>query len=186
MKKVYIIHCWEGASNLFWIPQIAEYLRNLGYDVITPDMPNTDEPKIDEWVGHLKEIAKDMDEKTIFIGHSIGCQTIMRFLAEQNKKIEKCIFVAGWFDLVNLEDEGSKEIARPWIETKIDFAKIKQNVSDVLTVLGEDDKWVVADKTKKEFESNLNARVEILEGYGHMDDSFEELPKLEEILKKEF
>ena len=186
MKKVYIIHSWEGTSELFWIPQIAEYLRGLDYDVITPDMPNTDEPKIKEWVGYLKEIAQEIDQETIFIGHSIGCQTIMRFLAGQDKKIRKCIFVAGWFDLKNLEDTESEEIAKPWLETPIDFEKIKENTEDILVVLGSDDEWVPVDVTREKFEKNLDARVDVIEGYEHMDDNLENLPKLEEILKNNF
>lgn len=186
MKKVYIIHSWEGTSKLFWIPELAEYLNSLGYEVIAPDMPNTDEPVIEEWVRHLSDIAKDINEETVFVGHSIGCQTIMRFLAEQDKKINKCIFVAGWFDLINLEDEESEEIARPWIETPIDFKKVKTNIKDILVILGGKDEWVVADKTKFQFEENLDARVKIIKDYGHMDGSLDKLPELEKILKKEF
>lgn len=186
MKKVYIIHCWEGSSKLFWVPQLKQYLESLGYDVVAPDMPNTDEPVIEEWVGYLEKKAKDFDENTVFVGHSIGCQTIMRFLSEQDKKVEKCIFVAGWFDLINLENEEAEEIAKPWIETPINFEKIKENVKDILVVLGAKDEWVPVDITKEKFEKSLNARIEVLKEYEHMDDNFEELPKLEEILKKEF
>jgi len=59
MKKVYIIHDWEGSSQLNWIPYARKSFQNLGFEVISPDMPNTGIPRIKEWVGYLKEIAKD-------------------------------------------------------------------------------------------------------------------------------
>ncbi len=186
MKKVYIIHGWEGTSKFSWVPHIANSLRELGFEVVAPDMPNTDAPDMKEWVNYLKDIAQEIDEETVFIGHSIGCQTIMRFLEKQDKKVNGCIFVAGWFDLINLSDEESKEIAKPWLETPIDFKKIKQNTGKITTILGDKDQWVPYEKTKEKFENNLGAKIITMEGRGHLDGENEKLPELVEIFKKEF
>ena len=48
-------------------------------------MPNSENPKIEKWVKYLEENIKSVDEQTYFIGHSIGCQTIMRFLEKLHK-----------------------------------------------------------------------------------------------------
>ena len=50
-------------------------------------MPNTACPKIDEWVGTLNSKVDFLNDETYFIGHSIGCQTILRYL--ETKEITK-------------------------------------------------------------------------------------------------
>ena len=37
-------------------------------------MPNTANPKIEEWVDYLNSKVDLLNEETYFIGHSIGCQ----------------------------------------------------------------------------------------------------------------
>jgi len=80
-KKVYLIHGWGGNdSSEGWFGWLKENLKEKGIEVIGFNMPNTDEPKIEEWLGFMKENIKNIDEETYFLGHSIGCQAILRFL----------------------------------------------------------------------------------------------------------
>src|SRR3989344_4404088 len=73
-------------------------------------MPNTDKPKINAWISHLKKIIGKPNKDTILIGHSIGCQTIMRYLEKENFNDKvNVIFVAGWFKLDNLENKETFE-----------------------------------------------------------------------------
>ena len=64
-------------------------------------MPNTNSPKIEKWVGFLEKNIKSADTDTYFIGHSIGCQTILRYLERlpESTKVGGVVFVAGWFNL---------------------------------------------------------------------------------------
>ena len=83
------------------------------------------EPKIEAWVSRLSRIIGVVDENTYFIGHSIGCQTILRCLEKlpDNAKVGGAVFVASWFTLTNVDTDEEKETARPWLETPIDFEK---------------------------------------------------------------
>lgn len=87
MKKIYLIHCWDGTCNDGWYPWITKELKKWNVDVIAFNMPNTSSPTIKEWVDTLSTRVQALDKNTYFIGHSIGCQTIMRFL--ETKKITK-------------------------------------------------------------------------------------------------
>lgn len=81
MKTVIIIHGWGGNPDeplLVWIDQ---ELRKKGWNVIRPAMPNPEEPVIEDWVAKMHELADIPTEQTYFVGHSIGCQAIMRYLA---------------------------------------------------------------------------------------------------------
>src|SRR5450756_1380962 len=97
-KRVIIVHGWGGSPTADWIGWAAQAFREKGYEVITPEMPYTDNPVIEKWVDHLKSAAGAVDENTYFIGHSIGCQTIMRFIETIDAKTDGAIFVAGWFN----------------------------------------------------------------------------------------
>src|SRR3989344_3577618 len=98
MKRVFIVHGWDFNPEVNWYPWLKKELEKKGFKVIVPEMPNTSEPKINAWVSYLKKVVGKLDEETYFIGHSIGCQTIMRFLEKENNK--------GNFT----EDDGVKEV----------------------------------------------------------------------------
>ena len=101
-------------------------LEKKGFHVEVPAMPDTDNPKIESWVSFLKKTIKNPGKDTYLIGHSIGCQAILRYLQGINSKIGGVVFVAGWFSLKGLETDGEWAIAKPWIETPIDFVKTKK------------------------------------------------------------
>src|SRR3990172_10079404 len=118
MKKVYIIHGWGGNPDEGQLKWLREQLTQKGFEVIAPEMPDTENPEIKKWVGYLSKIAKDADENSYFIGHSIGCQTIVRSLEKAGKKVGGVVCIAGWLTRLtgDLGEEGVA-IAKPWIET---------------------------------------------------------------------
>ncbi len=118
-KRIIIVHGWGGSPIADWIGWAAEVFREKGYEVIAPEMPDTDAPAIEKWMERLRFVVGIVDENTYFIGHSIGCQSVMRFLETSDAIVGGAIFVAGWFDLTN-QDEEEKMIAKPWLETPID------------------------------------------------------------------
>jgi predicted alpha/beta hydrolase family esterase len=126
----------------------------------------------------LAKVVGEPDEDTYFVGHSIGCQTIMRYLEGlKNKKVGGAVFVAGWFYLENLE-EAEKPIARPWLEIPIDFSKVKSITNKFVVILSDNDHYDAVEKNKKIFEEKLNAKVIIEHGRGHFTGSegINELP----------
>lgn len=186
MKTIYIIHGWSGSPQGDWLDWATKTLRDKGYTVISPAMPDPDQPKINTWVEHLKNTAETLNTDTYFIGHSIGCQTIMRFLETKDTKVGGAIFVAGWFNLTNLEDDESKNIAKPWIETPINTQRVKDNLGYCVTILSDNDPWVPFEDTKNEFTAKLHSEIIELKDAGHVthDDGFDELPILIEVFEK--
>ena len=140
-KRVFIVHRWEGNSNSDWYTWIKLELENRGFIVEIPDMPNTLNPKIDEWVPYIKSLVKNPDKNTFFIGHSIGCQTIIRYLSslDNNIKIGGVLFVAGWFNIKYFEDEATESLAKPWLEDNIDFSKVKNILNKSTAIFSDDD-----------------------------------------------
>jgi len=178
MKKVYLIHGWGGSSSGGWFDWIKQELPKNNIQVYSFDMPDTNHPRIEEWVKYLENNIKDVDKDTYFIGHSIGCQTIMRYLEKlpKHKIIGGCVFVAGWFKLVNLEPEEMK-IAHPWTTAKIDFERIKRHTKNFLAIFSDDDVWVPLSE-RKIFRDNLGAKIITKKKKGH----FENVNEIKEII----
>src|SRR6185295_9549429 len=112
MKTIYLVHRWDSSPEKDWLPWVKTAFEKKGYTVIAPLMPHPEKPEIEAWVSHLSSLVSIVDEETYFIGHSIGCQAIMRYLETINTKIGGAIFVAGWLNLKNLEDAESETIAK--------------------------------------------------------------------------
>ena len=182
MNKIFIVHCWEGTKDDGWYPWLDKELSNKKNKVYRFNMPNTDKPKIEEWVSFLDKKVKILDENTYFIGHSIGCQTIMRYL--QTKEINKIggiLFVSPWLDLLDyaIEDEESFLVAKPWLSEKINFDKIKQFTNNINCIFSSNDYFVSLEQ-KNKFEKLLNAKTIVVNDKGHIsqDDNVYELKEI--------
>lgn len=182
-KRAIIVHGWDYNPSMNWYPWLKKELENKGYSVLVPEMPNTSKPKISAWTAHLKSIIGNIDENTYLVGHSIGCQTIMRFLEKENKRITKAVFVAGWFKLDNLENEEVESIASPWLENNINYEKVKSNIDKLTVFLSSNDPYNCVKENKSIFEKELGAKVIILDNKGHFT-SDDGVSQLRDVLKE--
>ncbi len=162
-KRAFIIHGWDGYPEEGWFPWLRNELVNRGFTVEVPAMPHADRPTIQEWVQKLSEMTGDADTNTFFIGHSMGCQTILRYLASlKNKKIGGIVLVAGFLELRPLEDEEEKRILEPWIRTPIDFTRVRQATSNITAIFSDDDEWVPLERNIQLFKKNLGNEIQVI------------------------
>ncbi len=172
-KRVFIIHGWSGSPYSAWIPWLKAELEIKGFEIYAPYMPEPDIPDIREWI-HLLDIGVGRpDKETFFVGHSIGCQTILRYL--QNLKdgtnVGGAILVAPWvhLNLAAYEDQKDIETARDWLETPIDWKKILTHTKKFSAIFSDNDPYVpIADS--KIFHDNLGAEIIIENKKGHMNE----------------
>lgn len=186
MKRIIIVHGWGGNPEEGWFPWAKQELEKQGFAVTIPAMPNTEEPTIAEWVGHLRTTVGVPDENTCLVGHSIGCQAILRYLESlaPGQSVGRVVLVAGWFDLDNLETEEEKQIAKPWIATSIDFEKVRQHVKSMTAVLSDNDPFGFFESNRSIFQNELGARVIVEPGKGHLngEDGDRQLPSVMQAL----
>lgn len=183
MRRVYIVHGWGADSNSDWIPWLKKELQNTSFEVLAPDMPDSENPKIKSWVKKLQDVLSNIDENDILIGHSIGCQAIMRFLEQAGKKVSTIIFISPWLTLQNLEDE-EWPIANPWIEMPINFEKVKNSGAKIIAIFSDNDP-VVPVENEKMFKDNLNAQTRVYHNKGHFnaDGGITEIPEILEYIE---
>ena len=181
MKRVIIVHGWEGRPDKEWMPWLKRELEERGYNVLVPHMPNTLHPRLNTWFPYLKKIVKKIDINTFFVGHSLGCITILRYLEslKGNEKAGGAVLVAGFGHDLEYRDY-RKEISS-FFAIPLDWLNIKKHCKQFIAIHSKDDKWVPL-RHNDIFKKELNAESVVVDGMGHFNVL--ELPlALEAVLK---
>jgi predicted alpha/beta hydrolase family esterase len=181
MKRVIIVHCWDGYPDYCWYPYAKSELEKRGFAVEVPTFPETSEPKQKLWVPKLSEIIGRPDENLFLIGHSVGCITILRYLEtlEDKEKIGGAVMVAGFTD-----DLGFDEL-KNFFETPIDFDKAKQHCPKFIGIFSDNDQYVPL-KYSDIYKEKLNAEIIIKHNMGHFSgpvDKEESCTKLPDVVE---
>ncbi len=183
-NKAFIIHGWDGYPEEGWFPWLKGELEKNDWEVQVPSMPESEEPKIEAWVSKLAEVVGEPDEHTCLIGHSMGCQTILRYLASlEDKRVGGIVLVAGFLKLRPLEGEEEENILRPWIETPIDWSRVREATSNVTAIFSDNDPWVPMGENIELFTSSFGKGITIIKEHkkGHMGGN-DEVTKLPAVL----
>ncbi len=189
MKRAFIIHGWSGYPQEGWFPWLKRELESKGFQVTVPAMPESATPKIATWVNYLAKLVGKIDANTFFVGHSIGCQTILRFLESlpSDQIAGGVVLVAGWIH--RLEGDLSPEesaIAKPWIETPLDLKKVKERSKNFTAIFSDNDEFTRLSAENEEiFKNQLGAVVIEEHNQGHFSgsDGVTELPSALEAIK---
>jgi len=189
VKKAYLIHGWDGNPKGPLFEWMGERLNEKGYEFVAPKMPNPEEPIIEDWLEKINYIVKDLGEKDIFIGHSVGCQAVLKYMETlKDEKISSVLLIAPWMHLdeTTIEEEGEevKEIAKPWMETPINWEKIKNHCNNFICVFSDNDSCVPISEMDL-FKENLGAKTVLLKNKGHFDPNsgIKSLPEILKFLK---
>ncbi|MDD4995046.1 MAG: alpha/beta hydrolase [Patescibacteria group bacterium] len=180
-KRVFIIHGWDGYPEEGIFPWLKKEMQDRGFEVFNPSMPDPLKPQIETWVQYLKEQIGVPDENTFLFGHSIGAQTILRYIETlpRDIKIGGAVFLAGWVHLTDeaYETDEDPVIAKPWLETPIDWDEIKSHSNKFIGIFSDDDPLVPISDAKI-FESKLGAKIIIEHEKEHFSGStgIKELP----------
>lgn len=178
-KCAIIVHGWGGNPQEGWLPWLKEQLEQRGFSLEVPTMPETDTPKKELWVPHLAAVVGKPDEDTYLIGHSMGCQTILRYLESlpNGLQVGGVLLIAGFIELTGLTPE-EKPVWQAWLETPLDLAKVKTR-SRAFTAIFSDNDGVVPLENKVVFERDLGATTIVLHNKGHFSgsDGISKLPE---------
>jgi hypothetical protein len=174
MKRVIIVHGWDGYPEEGWFPWLKKELEVRGFEVVIPQLPQADEPRINRWVPALAAVVGTPDDETCFVGHSMGCQAIARYLESLPEGVTAggAVFVAGFFRrLTNLEDDQAvRDVAREWLETPLDLAVVRRRIKRCVALFSDNDPYVPLDN-QEDFAKILEAKIVVKHGQGHFSGS---------------
>lgn len=193
MSRVFLIHGWEGSPNGHWFPWLALELRARGFEVNAPQMPTgtridadnergyTQILKVKEWLDFLKGYVVKPDTDTYFVGHSLGCITIVRYLAELTPKAHAggAVFVAGFSGRVEVP-QISEFYSLPF-----DAERAKAHCGKFVMIFSDNDLYVPMEKSL-EMARQLGAKTILERGKGHFcaSDGVTALPSVLQSLLK--
>ncbi len=167
-KRVILVHGWGGGPHGGWFSWIRAQCVNNGITVIAPQLPHPDTPTREDWVEELAKSVGSLDEQTYFIGHSLGCQTILHYLSQhkENSRAGGAIFVAGFFDTLTGISEEEMILWKKWQSATLDTEKIQAHLKQSVAIFSDNDPHVPL-REERSFREKLNARTLILHNKGH-------------------
>lgn len=111
MKKALLLHGTDGDSQDNWIPWLKTQLESNGYEVWSPDLPESNAPNTERYNKYILDNKQfQLDQDTIVIGHSSGAVAILGLLEAlpENTSVHACYLVGsfkndlGWDSLKQL------------------------------------------------------------------------------------
>lgn len=144
MKRAIIVHRWSGSPETDWYPWLKKSLEDKGYAVTTPTIPDADTPTIEAWQASLTSVIVAPDAELVLVGHSIGCQAVLRYLASitEDVQVANVVLVAPWLQVANLEGPEEEKIAQPWEKTPIDWDAVRRHAPNATLIFSDDDMYV--------------------------------------------
>ena len=165
MKRVFIVHGYTGHPDKNWFPWLQRELEEKGTKVVVPTMPNTNAPQLHEWLPCLQEAVGDVDEETFFVGHSLGCATILRLLQSlpDGQKAGGIVLVSGFAEPIHFTELDS------FTTDQWDDVKIRQSV-DKITLINSDSDVHVPLEIGERMRDRFNAELIVLHNPGHINE----------------
>ena len=166
MKKVFIIHGFEGSPNGGWRPWLMGELEKQGIYACALSMPNPSNPIPSEWIEEIsRHVDRNKKDQIYLIGHSLGVPTILRYLEKtEATNIQGLILVSG-----PVFETTKKEVA-PFLKGSFSFRLIKSKVNRVVVIHGDDDKMVPLEQGNV-LAKELNAELIVIKKGGHLNGS---------------
>ncbi|MBI4150723.1 serine hydrolase family protein [Candidatus Woesearchaeota archaeon] len=181
MKRVFIVHGWGSNPKRSWFPWLKRELEKEGYEVHTPQLPSPFWPDRQAWVDALDKAVGTPDDDTYFIGHSLGCTTILLFLQEKKVNVGGAVFVAPWVEVEN-PSWLQRLLLRTWREVRIAFRMLKRAPFDFSTIFSDDDPFIAlsgADVCRKKLGANV-----VVEHGKHHFDTINHVTELKTVMKQ--
>lgn len=163
-KRAFIIHGWGADSKANWFAWVREELEKAGFDAVALDMPNSENPKQEQWFQAMQDAIGDVNENTYLIGHSLGTMAILRFLETlpEDQKVGGAILVSGFARSLNVPELES------FHEAEVDFAKIK-SVCKHFVVFHSDDDPLVPLEEGINLRNQVDGDIIIVSGQQHLN-----------------
>jgi hypothetical protein len=171
-RPLFIVPRWAGRPDTdyySWLEAQVREARQGITSVRTLAMPNPSQPTIDGWVGVLDRVlGPTPSPNTLLMGHSVGCQTVIRYLATlpPGQVIEGALLVAAWWDV----DKPWESII-PWIETPVDLARVRAAARRFVVLMSDNDPFTADhERNRRLWEERLGAEVVLAPGARHFNN----------------
>ncbi|MBM3209715.1 alpha/beta fold hydrolase [Candidatus Shapirobacteria bacterium] len=189
MKNALILHGAGNNSQGNWFPWLKSKLEKRGYKVWSPDLPNSDEPRTEDWLNAIFSNKEwQFNEDSAIIGHSAGATLVLRILERlpEGVRINKAILVAGVVELGTLPE--FFQYKRGLVEKPFAWEKIKKSAKEFYFIHSEYDPYQCGTDQGKIMQKHLGGKLIIKPDEGHfnleMGEKYRRFPFILEILEE--
>ncbi len=168
MTKFFIIHGSYGNPEENWFPWLKKELEKEGNTCFVPKLPTPKNQNLDTWMKVFKPYLMEIDEETVFIGHSLGPAFILSILEKLNFKVKVCFFVSGFLNL--LGNPTFDKINETFVQKEFNWKKIKENCSKLYVIHSDNDPYVPLNEAEN-LANKLGTKVIIIKNAGHFNES---------------
>jgi len=185
-RSLVTVHRWAGNPETDFYPWLGQQVLTppaLFDEVLTPRMPEPGTPTIERWVPALANVlGPTPSPSTVLLGHSVGCQTVLRYLASlpEGRRVEGALLVAAWFEV-----DRPWSAVRPWLDTPIDLARARAALGRCVVVLSDGDPFTTDwRRNTRLWEERMGAEVVVVPGGRHFNNPRE--PAILDALRTRF
>ena len=172
-KRIIFVQGFGDYSDRKWPKWLGQEAVKNDFEFLNMQMPDPMIPELYSWLEALQKEKNNLNEDTYFVGHSLGCITIVRFLETLPKKIKVggCIFVAGFCDFPKIP------LLADFCVLPINWEKVKAVANNIFAIISDDDKMVPLIDAKN-FANKLGAEIILENNKGHFMNDVKEMPSV--------
>jgi uncharacterized protein len=178
--RLVVVHGLGASVDSHWFGALRDRYAPLGVDVDVVDLPTPSAPVLDEWLATVADAVGTLDERTVLVGHSLGCITLLQHLAERDDDwyLGGLVLVAGFTQKVPGISEVDAFVARPVPGSELTARTARRHV-----VVADDDP-IVPRQLTEDLARLLDADLTVVDGGGHFRarEGFDRLPAVECVL----
>ncbi|MBK8259639.1 MAG: alpha/beta hydrolase [Polyangiaceae bacterium] len=187
IDRILIVPRWAGTPTSDCYPWLIESLQGRygrGLEVRALAMPEPSTPKTSTWPPVLLAEAgenKDLLRRTLVVGHSVGCQTVLRALAAMpdDLSVFGVLLIAAWFQV-----DRPWETILPWMVQDFDLNRARARTPWLDVLVSDNDPFTANfEQTAADFRDRANANVVIVPGAKHFN-AVEEPRVLEALVER--
>ncbi len=186
MTKIFFIHGSYGNPQENWFPWLKTELEKLGQEVFVPKFPTPEHQSLESWMKLFEPYLRQIDNDTIFVGHSLGPAFILSVLEKLSlaKPIKACFFVSGFVGLLGNPDFDS--VNRTFVDKKFEWDKIKRNCHKFQVYHSDNDPYVDLSHGEQ-LAKLLGVKLTIIPNAGHFNTKagYTKFERLLDDIKKE-
>jgi len=181
MKKVFIIHGFEGSPNGGWRPWLMAELEKQDIYACALAMPTPDAPVCSEWVSEIAQHIEVSDGDEIYlVGHSLGGTATLRYLES-----ERAFPLAGAILVSTPCEKNSNRKIDSFLDKGFDFKAILSRCAKFAIIHGDNDPNVPLNDPEY-LSGKLEAELILVKDGGHLNGSagWFQLPQCLDALNK--
>jgi len=144
---IVLLHGFKGGNDKDFFPWLVRELEARGANVYAPNLPNPDEPNIEEQVDYLLK-NHQFSEKTIILTHSLGGIVAMKLLPKLDSPVASLIMVAPPLRTV-FKDKKQRPALEKACDWQFDFKAVASRANHIEVLYDKEDDIVYEDQPQE-------------------------------------